>query len=64
MRKKIVSTCSPNHNMYWVLYSVYRQEIPWRVIFSYSVRWKGWNRRMQKVKFYLRGAVLNIESVW
>ena len=44
MHKKIVSTCSPNNNMYQMsLYSVYRQDTPWRGGFSKSVRPKDWN---------------------
>ena len=31
MHKKIVDTCSPNNKMQLSLYSVYRQEIPWRL---------------------------------
>ena len=31
MHKKILSTCSPNNNYALSLYSVYRQEIPWRL---------------------------------
>ena len=46
MHKKIVSTCSPNNNMCWSLYSVYRQEIPWRVIFSNSVGLEDWNWKL------------------